>query len=134
MSGSMQVRTEAGAIVVSIPLKIRKRGRQGRKLMVAAGHKPARPSRHEHATILKAMGRAYRWKRMLDSAEFASISDLAGAENINHSYIRRVLRLTLLSPEITETILNGRLPGQVQLEDLLRRFPSEWRRQADQFG
>ena len=56
---------------------------------------------------------------------FASIRDLAAAEQINHSYIRRILRLTLLSPELTEAILDeGRL-RHILLEDLLKTFPIE---------
>ena len=70
---------------------------------------------------------------MLESGEFTSISDLAAAEKINHSYVRRLLRLTLLSPEITETILDGKLPRHVQLEDLLRPFPVSWAMQRDHF-
>ena len=84
-------------------------------------------------TIPKALGRAYRWKGMLESGEFTSISDLAAAEKINHSYVRRLLRLTLLSPEIIEAILNGPLPRYIQLEDLLRPFPIEWAMQRDHF-
>src|SRR6185436_4159116 len=78
-----------------------------------------------HKTILKALGRAYRWKRMLESGEFTSISDLAAVEKINHSYVRRILRLTLLSPQITERILDGQLTKKLQLEDLLKPFPDE---------
>lgn len=63
---------------------------------------------------------------MLESGEFTSISDLAAAEKINHSYVRRILRLTLLSPEITERILDGRLTKTLQLEDLLQSVRDEW--------
>ena len=66
----------------------------------------------------------------MSSGQFASIGDLAAAERINHSYVRRLLRLTLLSPEITEMILDGRQPRQLQLETLLKAFPLEWRGQA----
>jgi hypothetical protein len=47
----------------------------------------------------------------------------------NSSYVGRVLRLTLLSPEIVEAILDGRQPADLQLEDLLRPFPVGWREQ-----
>ena len=135
MTSSLQVHAEADAIVVSIPLKVRTRSSQGRRLMVAGGDKPSRiVARHEHATILKALGRAYRWKRMLESGQFASITDMAIAEKINHSYIRRILRLTLLSPAITEAILSGRHPRDLQLENVLKPFPDHWEEQADRSG
>jgi hypothetical protein len=39
------------------------------------------------------------------------------------------LRLTLLSPEIVEAILDGRQPAGLQLDVLLAGFPLEWERQ-----
>jgi len=131
VSGSVQVRTEEGAVVVRVSFKLRKRGAKGRKLVLHDGDKPARPvARHEHATILKALGRAWRWKRMLESGDFASITDLAKAEKINHAYVRRILRLTLLCPEITEAILSNRLMGEAPLQHLLRSFSDVWAEQA----
>ncbi|MCX7313482.1 MAG: hypothetical protein WCG92_09850 [Hyphomicrobiales bacterium] len=59
---------------------------------------------------------------MLESGEYATIREIANAEKINETYVGRVLRLTLLAPDIVEAILNGRQPSELQLEDLLRRF------------
>jgi hypothetical protein len=134
MNTTVQVNAEPGAIVVRIPLKVRNRCGHQRKLMVVDEGGSARPvARHEHTTILKALGRAYRWKRMLESGEFSSITDLANAERINHSYIRRILRLTLLSPRITEAILDGKQLMALNLESLLRPFADGWAEQMDQF-
>lgn len=81
----------------------------------------------------KALARAHRWRRMLESGEFATVQDLANAEKINSSYLARVLRLTLLAPDIVEEILDGRQPAGLQLEDLLAPFPVEWERQKSSF-
>ncbi len=133
MSVSVQVFNEPDMIVVRIPLKVRKRG--GRKLMIATGSTAAKPARMKtNDAILKALARAHRWKRMLESGEFASIGDLAAAEKINHSYIRRVLRLTLLSPTVIERILDGTLRRDIQLENLLKPFPNDWATHADWIG
>ncbi len=51
---------------------------------------------------------------------------MATAERINASYICRVLRLTLLVPDIVEAILNGRQPAEVTLAALMRPFEVEW--------
>jgi hypothetical protein len=59
----------------------------------------------------------------------ATIPEIAAAEKINESYVGRVLRLTLLAPDIVEAILNGRQPAGLQLDRLLRRFPVGWRKQ-----
>jgi hypothetical protein len=79
-------------------------------------------------TIVKALGRAYRWKAMLESGEYASMTELAQAEKINLSYLCRVLRLTLLAPDITETLLDGKRSG-LQLGDLLGPIPLIWAEQ-----
>ena len=76
--------------------------------------------------MVKAIVRAFRWRDMLEIGTHATIAEIAGAEKINESYVGRVLRLTLLAPDIVEAILGGRQPAALQLEDLLRRFPVGW--------
>jgi hypothetical protein len=82
-------------------------------------------------TIVKALGRAYRWKAILESGEYASMTDLAQAENINLSYLCRLSRLTLLAPDVTEALLDGRHACKIQLLDLLRPIPVIWAEQRD---
>ena len=84
-------------------------------------------------TLVKALARAHRWREMLESKLFATVRDLARAEKINEAYVGRVLRLTLLSPRITEAILSGRLPDTVALAKLLKPFPIGWERQEALF-
>ena len=73
--------------------------------------------------------RAYRWRDMLESGDYATVRDLAAAEAINESYLGRILRLTLLSPKILEAILEGKQPATLELDDLMQQFPIEWDRQ-----
>lgn len=80
-------------------------------------------------TLVKALARAFRWKRMLESGEFASISELAEKERIAFTYMARVLRLTLLAPDIVEAILNGKQGPEVTLARVLEPFPSDWGQQ-----
>jgi hypothetical protein len=68
---------------------------------------------------------------MLESGDYATVRDLAKAENINESYLGRVLRLTLLAPKIIEDILEGKQPASLELECLLRKFPVEWSEQLE---
>jgi hypothetical protein len=75
-------------------------------------------------TLVKALARAWRWQRMLESSEYGSLGELADAERITRSYVSRVLRLMLLAPEIVEHILDGR--GAPSLLQLLKPFPLEW--------
>ena len=89
--------------------------------------------RAQRRTLVKALARAFRWKRMLESGEFATIAELAEREEIAPSYMTRVLRLTLLAPDIVEAILNGKQGPEVTLARLLEPFPEEWHVQSDHF-
>jgi ParB-like chromosome segregation protein Spo0J len=79
--------------------------------------------------MVKPIARALRWREMLENGTHATIAEIGAAEKINESYVGRVLRLTLLAPDIVEAILNGRQPTELKLEDLLKRFPVGWREQ-----
>ena len=79
--------------------------------------------------MVKALARAFRWRKMLDTGEHATLEDLARAKGVHATYVSRVLRLTLLAPNIVEAILDGRQPGELQLEGLLERLPLDWGRQ-----
>ena len=59
----------------------------------------------------------------------ATLEDLARVKGVAPSYVSRILRLTLLAPDIVEAILDGRQPAALQLDDLLEGFPLEWRTQ-----
>ena len=76
--------------------------------------------------MVKALARAFRWRKMLDTGVHATIEDLARAKGVNTTYVSRILRLTLLAPEIVKAILDGRQPAELQLDDLLKGFPLEW--------
>ena len=52
-------------------------------------------------------------------------------QGLARSYVSRILRLTLLAPEIVEAILDGRQPAEMQLDDLLETFPLDWERQCN---
>jgi len=120
-------------MLVSIPISLRRQG--GRKKIVTPSQAPAwapAPPR-VHSTIVKALVRAHRWRNMLEANLFASVRELAKAEKINESYLCRVLRLTLLSPALTEAILNGQQPEDLDLARLLKSIPLEWDKQAAAF-
>jgi len=116
-------------LTLHVPLRIVKRG--GRKEMQLPDD-AAQPRRTDN-TMVKALARAFRWKRMLESGEFATIAELAEREGIAPSYVTRVLRLTLLAPDMIEAILARRQGPKVTLVRLLAPFPAEWSRQFDQF-
>jgi ParB-like chromosome segregation protein Spo0J len=92
------------------------------------GSEPAPTNKPQpDGTLVKALARAHRWRRLLEAGQFSTLADLADAEGISRSYVCRVLRLTLLAPDIVERILDGR--PTAGLAKVLKPFPVEWERQ-----
>ena len=112
-------------VTVHVPFRIVKRG--GRKEMQLPDG-AIQPRRTDN-TLVKALARAFRWKWMLESGEFASIAELAEREGIAPSYMTRVLRLTLLAPEIVETILGGKQGPEITLARVLEPLSMKWMEQ-----
>ena len=104
----------------SRPTTFRKRG--GRKLVVTPDGATWAPRPRVDNAMVKALARAFRWRKMLDEGVHATLEDLARAKGVNATYVSRILRLTLLAPEIVEAILDGRQPAVLQLDDLLEGF------------
>ena len=130
-----RIKSDGRTITVRVPIAIRKRG--GRKVVLA----PDGTEHDSHAlrcqqvdnAMVKALARAFRWREMLESGAYATIKEIASTEQINESYVARVLRLTLLAPNIVEAIVEGRQSPQITLPTLMRRFPSAWRNQLSLF-
>jgi len=123
---------DARTVTVRVPISIRRRG--GRKLVLApdgADITSAPVTRHLDNAMVKAIARAIRWRDMLENGEYATIREIAHAEQINESYVGRVLRLTLLAPETVEAILHGRQPAWLRLDDLMKRLPALWCEQLE---
>ena len=120
-----------GSITVHVPLAVRRR--PGRKTIVtphgAPAFVPSSTPRRADPAMVKALARAFRWKRMLDTGRYASVSEIATKEKIDRGYVGTILRLTLLAPDIVEAILDGRQPAGLGLPALLEPFPVEWDRQ-----
>ena len=121
------VSADGETITVHIPLTFTKRG--GRKLVVTPGGAEWAPRPRVDNAMVKALARAFRWRKMLDEGVHGTLKDLARAKRLPPSYVSGILRLTLLAPEIVESILDGRQPVELQLDHLLDGFPLEWERQ-----
>ena len=116
-------------LTVYIPLTVRRLG--GRKVVIAPDgtESPVIAAARIDSTLVKALARAFRWRRMLESGVVSTVGEIAVREKINKSYVSRILRLTLLAPEIVEAILDGRQATEMTLRVLLKGFPVEWDRQ-----
>jgi hypothetical protein len=127
----------ATSITVRVPMAIRRRG--GRKVIVSPDGSVL-PGAARHATttadpaLLKALGRAFRWRRMLEDGRYASVSEIAMTEKIDRGYAGSILRLTLLAPDIVEAIVEGKQPPEMTLPALLEAWPVQWDGQRRAFA
>ena len=94
-------------IVVTIPMAWKRHG--GPKVIIAPdggdAWAPVKPRPDE--TLIRVLARAHRWKRLLEDGRYRSAAEAAEAEGVTRSFVNRLLRLTLLAPEIVEAILEG---------------------------
>jgi hypothetical protein len=135
MIGKSKIMDDRHTVTVRVPISIRRRG--GRKLVLvpAGAQVSAAPvPRRVDSALVKAIARAFRWREMLERGVYATLREIAAAEKISETYVGRLLRLTLLAPDIVEAILKGREPMGLQLDGLMRRFPVDWQAQSKALG
>lgn len=125
---------DGSVLTIRVPMRLQRRG--GRKRIIAPDGSNGLVARRREpeSALIKALARAHRWKAMLESREYTSIAELAVAEKVGHSYVCRILRLTLLAPDIVEATLDGRQPKGLSLADLMGGFPAVWAEQRARWG
>jgi hypothetical protein len=124
---------ELDTLTIRIPMRLQRRG--GRKLIMAPGGAavPApKPRRDE--TLVRALVRAHRWRRRIESGKAKSVTDLAEQEGVTDACVCRLLPLTCLAPDIVEAILDGRQPKGLRLAEMLGDEPLVWEEQRRAFG
>lgn len=127
-------RLEDKNIVIQIPVTFaRQFGRRWMIVPPSNGAPIARKARHDD-TLLKALTRAHRWERWLETGRFKNVEALADNQKINSSYVSRILRLNLLAPDIKNMILDGTQPRTIKLSELMAPFPNDWGAQMRYFG
>jgi len=117
--------TMATGITVRVPLAIRRR--RGRNTVVT----PAAPGSAAVATragpaLVKTLARAFRCHCILDQGRYAFITEMAAAERLERGDLGKLLRLTLMTPEAVEAVLDGQDLPRYSLPRLLRPFPAAW--------
>ena len=116
-----------------VPMNFRRRG--GKSVMVMPDG--SRAVQRREVTIdnsmIKVIARGFRWQRMLEDGDYTTLGDLAKAENLNPTYVSRLVRLALLAPDIVEAIMVGLQPAHLTMKDLMDPFPAEWAKQRAYF-
>ena len=113
-------------VIIRVPFVIQRRG--GRRTMKASGMQHAireTGAGCASGAFVHALAKAFRWRRLLETGVYSTVAEIAAAERVNDSYVSRILRLTLLAPELVEAVLDhGSAPQG--LETAMRPFPIEW--------
>ena len=78
----------------------------------------------QDSALMRALGLAHHWQRLLDEERVTSLTEIAMAEGMDVTQVRRVMRLTLLAPKVIERLVGA---PDILLEQVMRRpLPSSW--------
>ena len=125
---AMLVHALDGAVTVSIPIRIRRFS--GRKQVVVPAGVSATANGEAVPTALQiALARGHRWLRLIESGKVANLAAIAKAENVDNSYVSRMVNLTTLAPDIQAAILDETLSDTISLFDLAVDTPLSWEEQ-----
>jgi len=124
------MRASDGSITISIPMQIRKYSGRTQVIMPKSINYADFKETAELTILQAALARARRWQTMLDSGKHKSLREISVAEDVDPSYVSRVMNLNLLDPEIVELILNDEMECTASFNDFCIGLPSAW---ADQY-
>lgn len=118
-------------IVVKVPIKFRRIG--ARKKIVLPDSNEQHNSQQLENPLVIAISRAHRWQELIDSGKINSVADLAVKLNMDPSQVGRILRLTLLAPDIVEGIILGTIKTDLSVRQLTAKVPVLWDDQRNLF-
>lgn len=124
---------EVEVVSIDVPMTFKKRG--GRKVIVLPDGTQGNPAPKATIdnTMVKAIARAFRWQALLENGTYSCLDEIARAERIGASFVSRIIRLSLLAPDIVDAILEGRQPAHLTLKSLMCPFPVGWAAQRHKF-
>ncbi len=122
---------EGANVVVRIPMQIKRR--MGRKeIIVPEGLEDSAPlPSMPQEPLITALARALHWQELIDTGRYSSIAALAEALGVDRCYVRRILGLASLAPDIVEAIVKGDEPSGLSLEKLVKGMPMGWEQQRE---
>lgn len=123
-----------GCIRHEVPMEIRRRGVETRLVLSGEGANAA-PSSIDPA-LAKVVARARAWFLCLAEGRVSSLEELGRREGLSDRYLGAIMPLAFVSPKLTREILEGRHPGDLTADSLIKRMhlPLDWRKQNDLLG
>ena len=120
---------EPDTIQIFVPLKVRrKNGRP--KILPPADYLPSEDQTQD-PHILRAIGRAWGWRRRMETGEFSTVRDLAIAVNLAERHVSRQLLLAYLAPEVLKRLVFGREVSAVTVMQLSECAGLPWQAQEE---
>ena len=119
----------SGTIRVVIPLTIRRRN--GRPKILPPEDAGLRDVRAQSPQVLRAVARAWKWRRQLETGVASTIQDIAAAEKVSDRFVGRMIRLAYLSPTVLETLVITRKPPAISINELMTVAELPWSEQAN---
>jgi len=115
-------------IQIFVPLKVRKKN--GRpKILPPADYLPSEDQTQD-LHILRAIGRAWAWRRRMEAGEFGTVRDLAIAVKLAERHVSRQLRLAYLAPDVLKRLVFGREVTAITIMHLTESAALPWAEQA----
>lgn len=115
---------------VFVPLTVRRRN--GRPKILPPENALGAETRGQDPHILKALGRAWAWRRKLESGEAATVGDIAKAEKVTDRFVSRTMRLAYLSSDLLERLVVRSEPPAISLVEIIDATYLPWERQTEQ--
>lgn len=116
-------------IRVVIPLTLRRKN--GRPKILPPAEYTSTETRMQDAHVLRAIARAWNWRRRIERGEASTIADIANAENLSDRYVSRMMRLAYLAPDVLEKLLISRISPALSLNDLVAVAELPWAEQME---
>ncbi len=136
MAGDARQFEAGGRSVTFVPLSIKRRS-YSKVLVPPPGNSSAQVKSSFDLPMIRTLGKACYWQKLLDTGKVANIAELARQLRLEPGWVAEVLRLTRLAPDIVQAILEGRQPRHLNLHTLRGRetdVPVDWQEQRRMFG
>jgi site-specific DNA recombinase len=107
-----------------------------RKLsLINPAGKPLTAIQQPDGVLIKNLVLAHKWRESLESGEYTTLQQIADVEKCTERFIRKIIPMAYLAPDIVESILEGRQPASFDLKKFQKnRLPLSWQEQRQLLG